>query len=411
MIRMIKRGVVPSLFLFFFVLLNSFFVLGLGVSPGRVTLSYVPNYLYEGGACFGTHGIEHLELGTGGEFADNVKFLNSDDNQFYPAEQGCLKYTLKMPANIDTPGPHRTVIYATEIPEEVSGTIVAVVRVEHQIDIVVPYPGKYLVITGFVAQNSDAGATVPITVDLVNRGNETVMGVQGTVTIYDYQMNQIGSLKTSSAKNIEPEQTRQLTASWDSGNYKQGNYHAEVSLVYDTNTTSSKTDFKLGGLDVSLIDYSKEIIIGGIKLFTAVADSIWSETVTGVRAVVDVFNYTNSSQAITSFETLTRDIPPWGTENLRGYLDTTDLNLGVYDLKITLYFENLSKVYDKNLSIIKEPPKPGEKKSKSLWKTLGGVFTTKVMLILLGILLLLTLGVLIYVLLPKRKKEKEPKLK
>jgi hypothetical protein len=403
-----RRGVVSSLFLFFIILLNSFFISGLGVSPSRVTLRYVPNFLYEGGACFGIQSIGHLELSPGGEFADNIKFLNSDDNQLYPEEQGCLQYTLKMPAVIDKPGPHRTLIYAIEVPDETYGTIFAIVRVEHQIDIIVPYPGKYLEIIGFQAQNRDAGATVPITVDLINKGNETVDGVEGTVLIYDYQMNLIGTVKTNTAKKVEPEQTRQLSANWDSGDYKQGNYHAEVKLVYEINSTSAKTDFKLGGLDVSLIDYSKEIIIGAIKPFFVIADSIWSETVKGVRAVVEVYNYSNSSQSITSFETLTRDIPAWGTENLKGYLDTTNLNLGVYDLKIILYYENLSKVYDKNLSIIKEPVLPEQKpKSKGLWKTLQGGFTTKVMLVMLAVLLLVTLAILVYVLVPKKKKQKE----
>lgn len=411
MARHIRRGIISSLFLFI-ILLTSFLVSGLGVSPGRVTLKYIPNYLYEGGACFGIHAISHLEVSTGGEFPDNVEFLNAEDNQLYPEEEGCLRYTIRMPANIDTPGPHRTLIYATEVPENIGGTIFAIVRVEHQIDIVVPYPGKYLVINDFTVKNSDAGASVPITVDFVNKGNETVEGVQGTVTIYDYQMNQIGSVKTTSARNIEPDQARQLTASWDSGAYREGNYHAEVKLVYDTNTTSAKTDFKLGGLDVSLIDYSKEIIIGGIKPFSLIADSIWSETVKGVRAIAEVYNYSNSTKPLTFFETLTRDIPPWGTEDLKGFLDTTSLNLGVYDLKITLYYENLSKTYDKNLSIINEPPKPEAKeKKKSFGKILGEIFTTKVMMIILGVLLIITLAVLVYVLLPKKKKEKDANTK
>jgi len=406
-----RRGFISSLFLFFIILSGSFLVSGLGVSPGRVTLKYVPNYLYEGGACFSIHEISHLEISTGGEFKDNIVLLNTEDNQLYPEQQGCLRYSLKMPSNIDTPGPHRTVIYALEVPENVVGTIFAIVRVEHQIDIIVPYPGKYLVVTGFTAKNSDAGTVVPITIDIVNKGNETVNSAEGTVLIYDNSMNLIGTVKTNNAKNIEPEQTRQLSANWNSGDYREGNYHAEARIVYDINSTTSKTDFKLGGLDVSLMDYSKEIIIGGIKPFSLIADSIWSETVKGVRAIVEVYNYSNSSRPATSFETLTRDIPPWGTEDLKGFIDTTNLNLGTYDLKITLHYENFSKEYEKNLSIINEPPKQEVKERKSLGRILGKVFTTKVMMIMLGVLLIITLAVLIYVLLPKKKKEKEPEYK
>jgi hypothetical protein len=405
-------------FLFFFifitslvlVILGSSFVLGLGVSPSRVTMRYVPNanYVYEGQACYATNAYGHLELSQGGEFQENLKFTNAEDNQFYPIEQGCLTYTYRMPNIIERPGTHRTVIYATEVPDESSGMINAVVRIEQQIDIFVPYPGKYLEVIEFLAKNNDAGADIPFKASVINRGNETVEQAQGTISVYDYQMNLIDTIKTNNAKKIVPDETRDLTATWDSGDYKQGNYHALIKITYDDGLeVNSTTDFKLGGLDVNLMDYSKEIIIGGIRPFEAVADSIWSETVRNVRAYVEVLN--SSGIVLASFETLTRDIPAWGTATLRGYLDTTSLKLGVYDLKINLSFENLSKTYYKNLSIIKEPEP--EKPKKDLWKTLGAIFTAKVMLIIFGVLLLITMTILVYVLLPRKKKVKEQKQK
>lgn len=407
------------LFLFFFispliiVILGSSFVLGLGVSPSRVTMRYVPNanYVYEGQACYATQAYGHLELSQGGEFQENLEFLNAVDNQFYPLEEGCLRYNYRMPNIIERPGTHRTVIYATEVPDESAGMINAVVRIEQQIDIFVPYPGKYLEVIEFLAQNNDAGANIPFKASVINRGNETVEQTEGTISIYDYQMNLVGTIKTNNAKKIVPDETRDLTATWDSGDYKQGNYHAFIKITYDGSLeVNATTDFKLGGLDVNLMDYSKEIIIGGIRPFEAVADSIWSETVRNVRAYVEVVGKINNSETVlASFETLTRDIPAWGTATLKGYLDTTSLKLGVYDLKINLSFENISKMYYKNLSIIKEPEP--EKPKKDLWKTLSGIFTAKVMLVIFGILLLVTVAILVYVLLPKKKKGQEQKQK
>jgi hypothetical protein len=404
-------------FLFFFifitslvlVILGSSLVLGLGVSPARVTMRYAPNsdYVYEGQACYATAGYGHLQLSKGGEFQENLKFINAEDNQFYPEERGCLEYTYRMPDIIERPGTHRTVLYATEVPDESGGMINAVVRIEHQIDVFVPYPGKYLEIVEFLGQNKDAGADIPFKASAINRGNETINQAQGTISIYDYKMSLIGTIKTNNLKNIEPDQTKEFTASWDSGDYKQGNYHAFIKITYDDGLQiNATTDFKLGGLDVSLVDYSKEIIIGGIRPFEAVVDSVWSETVKNVRAYVEVLN--SSGDVLTSFETLTRDIPAWGTATLRGYIDISNLKLGVYDLKINLSFENLNKMYDKNLSIIKEPET--EKPKKDLWNIIGTVFTTKVIMIVLGLLLLITIAILVYVLLPKKKKEREQKI-
>jgi len=389
------------------ILLNSLLVQGLGITPSRVTLKFVPNYVYEGEVCFQISGFAHLNVTPGGEFKDNIVLLNAQDESFYPLDQGCLQYKLKMPASIDKPGSHRTLIYGVEVPDETSGLMVAVVRVAHQIDIIVPYPGKYLEITDFSAQNQDAGSPVPFTLSFVNKGNETVEQARATIFVYDKDDQQVGIINTGTANNIVPDQARVLSATWDSGAYREGNYHAFVELNYDDGAkNNASTNFKLGGLDVNLVNYTREIIIGQeLRKFSVIVDSIWSETVNGARVFVSVFNYSNSSEAITSFETLTRDIPPWGTETLEGYINISSLNIGQYDLKMNLSFEGITKPYDGKLSIINEPEP--EKEKKSLGQILHGIFTTKVMLIILSIALIAVLIILIYVLLPRKKHSSE----
>ena len=389
------------LFLLLLVFLISLTVQALGVSPGRVTLRYVPNYVYTGSACFSPQNNPHLKLSAGGEFADNIKFLNVENNEFY-ADQQCVEYSLKMPSFIDKPGPHRTLIYAQEIPEEVTGNIFVVVSVEHQIDIIVPYPGKYLEVW-LSAKNVNAGDVVPFTASITNKGNETVEEARGSLVVYDNNNNIIDRLQTTLARSIETEQTRTLFANWESGTYKEGNYHATVTVSYDGGANANATtNFKLGGLDVNLVDYSKEIILGGIKDFYVIVDSIWSEPVKNVRAVITVYNYSNNTEPLTNSETLTREIPPWGTETLRGYIDTSSLHLGTYDLKIDLFFENMSKEYDRNLTLIKEPVPPEAEKTK---KGLFGI-STKVLLGALGVVLLIVIIILITLFIPKKRKKK-----
>jgi hypothetical protein len=410
---MIKRSIFIrvgglALCLFLAIILNSLLVQSLGITPSRVTLKFVPNYVYEGQVCYTLGGLVHLNITVEGEFKDNLELLNVEDGNFYPLDQGCLKYKLKMPASIVRPGIHRTKILSAEVPEAESGFMVAVVRMEAQIDMVVPYPGKYLEITDFSAQNADAGKPVLFTLSFINKGIEAVDQARATILIYDRNNTQISTVNAGVAKKIEPDETRQLSASWDSGAYKAGNYHAYVELSYDDGAkNNATTNFKLGGLNADITNYTKEIIIGGIKEFYATVDSIWSETIHNVRVVVNVYNYSNSSEPITSFETLTRDISPWGTESLKGYLDTSNLKLGEYDLKMKLSFEDINKEYDGKLKIIKEPEiKP---KSKTFGQILKGIFTIKVMLIMLALLLLITIAILIYVVVPKKRKEKERK--
>jgi hypothetical protein len=385
--------------LFSFLLLGSETVLGLGVSPGRVTMTFSPNYVYEGQACYVAAGITRLRISQGGYLNDYLTLENVDENnELITTETNCVKYRLKLPPKIDEPGPHRTFIWAVEVAESSGGGIVALVRIEHQIDVFVPYPGKYLEYY-FSAGNVKAGEAAPFDVTVISKGVETVKAAQGFITIYDQNNKSLGVVNTQIERDIATDQQRTLQAKWNSSGNREGRYNATLKLVYDDITGNASAKFKLGALDIILINYTREVIIGGIREFYVLVDSIWADEIQNVRAIVSVFNYSNSAEKpLASFETLTRNIPPWGTENLKGYVDATNLSLGEYDLKMNLFFATTNKTYDGKLRVIAEP------KIKAPAKKLN-LFTTKNLLIALGVVLIVFIILLIITLVPKKKKE------
>ncbi|MFH0870438.1 MAG: hypothetical protein V1866_05275 [archaeon] len=401
------KKILLAVMLLFALAISSPDVFGLGVSPGRVEMSFLPNYVYKGQACYTLSGIERLRFEVQGDINESIKIEGLDENNdisnlMAPEVHGCIDYTMTMPASFDKPGLHIQAINAVEAPDEVSGSIFAVVKIQHQIYIRVPYPGKYIEIVAFTAQNSNAGNLVPFNIVIIGKGIETAESAHGVISIYDKENNLIGTTTTKTLKNIGNEDRRELTAFWNSSPNREGNYRADLKLVYDDLTNNATTTFKLGGLDVNLLDYSDEVIIGGIKEFSMVVDSTWSETVKNVKATAAVFNYSLSKdQPITVVETISRDIPPWGTDTLKGFLDTSLLQLGNYTVKINITYENNLKEYEKPLSIIKEPPVPKAKKSNAG----GGIFSTRTLLMGLGGALALLLIVLIIALIPKKKKQ------
>jgi len=404
-VKMTKK-ILLTVMLLLTLAISSSDVFGLGVSPGRVEMSFLPNYVYEGQACYTLSGIARLRFEIQGDINDSIKIKGLDENNeisnlMTPEIHGCIDYTMTMPASFDKPGLHIQAINAVEVPDDVSGSIFAVVKIQHQIYIRVPYPGKYIEILAFTAQNSNAGEMVPFNIVMIGKGVETAKTVYGLISIYDKDNNLIETTTTKTLKDIANEDKRELTAFWNSSPNREGNYRAELKLIYDDLTNNATTTFKLGGLDVNLLDYSDEVIIGGIKEFSMVVDSTWSETVKNVKATATVFNYSSSKDApITIVETISRDIPPWGTDTLKGFLDTSLLQLGNYTVRINITYENNLKEYEKPLSIIKEPPAPEAKKSKT-----GGFLSTKTLLIGLGAALLILLIVLIAALIPKKKKQ------
>ncbi len=390
----IKRGFSVIMLIFFFFIINALVVSALGVSPGRVVLKFEPNQVYEKDLCFRPEGNPHLEIDKVGELAQYITL--EEEEIFIEGEWGCIKYTLEMPASFDKPGKHTANIRGAEIPPGGVGMFVARVRINHQIWVLVPYPGKYLEIDYFRATNVEAGEEVAFEAGVTSKGNQTINNAKGLILIYDKDKKLVGSVETNIITGLGNEEKGTLYASWDSGNNVHGNYEAALIVAYNGEKSNATTNFKLGGLDVELLNYTREVFIGGIRPFYLLVESIWSEDIPNLKAIVSVLD--NNSNEITSFETLTKNLPAWGGVTLDGYLDTQPLSLGTYDTKMTLFFEDLTKEYDGLINITEEPEEEPETKEKSR------ILTIKTVMIILIILIVIMLVVLVYILIPKKKK-------
>ncbi|MBW2991067.1 hypothetical protein KY348_05185 [Candidatus Woesearchaeota archaeon] len=386
-----KRFLIILCLVFFF-LTGISLVLGVSVRPGRIVIPFEPNGVFKGTVYFGTGGrTPHLGISSSGEFEVII-----DKTELYCNKEPCsVNYTVIMPESFDTPGLHRAKIKAGEIfDEKREGMIITVVGISMLIDVEVPYPGKYLKFNSFKAVNKEAGEEIPFTAVLVSKGDQVINSAKGVINIYNRFDEIIGTISTNTLINIQPGDKIELTAGWDSGTYEKGHYHSFIDVIYDGLKTNKTTSFKLGGLDVELVNYTKEIIIGGIKPLDLFVESLWSERISNLKAKVTVLD--NESKELTSFETLTVSLPAWKSTVLKGYLDTEMLDINDYNIRITLLFEDIAKDYDRLISII-EPP--GEKEKKS-------IFTAKNVLIASAILLIIIL-LIVYLVISKKKFKKE----
>lgn len=388
-----------STLIFILVIFGSTLVSGLGVSPSRVTLDYVPNYVLEQDVCFVIHQNAHLRVQAGGAFADYVEITGVDKNSEKTITDGdnCIHYKLTLPEQYENPGRQRTVINAVEVaPADLSGNINVVVSIQHQIDVIIPYPGKYLEITGFQVQNVNRGDMVPITLSVKNRGKEMVGEALANIFFFNSSRDQVAFFEKKE-KLIAPLEDRSFSFEWDSEGNPEGRYFAEAHLVYDDLHANASTKFILGGLNVELVDITQEVLYGGIKPFNLAVESLWSEPFESVNARVDL--YDNKTGFLTGFDTLTRKLGPWGIENLAGYLDTDATGLGDFRARITIRYDGEIKVYERTISV---KPEPEPEKAKP---NLSSLFSRTNLLMLLMGLAILVLLIVIYTLIPKKKEK------
>jgi len=327
--------------------------------------------------------------------------MDKETNMLISADK-CIIYKFTAPDTISTPGLHRTVIGAKEVPADYFvSQFNVLVRVEHQIDIFVPYPGKYLE-TNMLAPNSEANTIVPITVTSVSKGNKTIDAAWAEIKILSSNGKELAKLVSQTEYDIKTDEQRNFAVHWDSTGLPVGRYDATAKTHYDGFVSNSSATFKLGGLNVDIIGYSENVTFGGIKPFAVWVESIWSEPITDVKATVTVYKKDNHTTALESFETLTINLNPWDGGMLGGYIDTDKLGLGEYDIEINLVFAGGTNSQKGTIFIV-EPPKPA--KVKKDW--LGSLTSTSVLLTALGLLLIIILAMVTYILLPKKKKDKQ----
>ena len=377
-------------------------VSGLRISPPRVVLIFEPNMVYEGGVCFVPEGNPHIELDVVGDLVEYITLEKTE--MIITGESGCVGYTLRLPESLDRPGMHQALIRGAEVPPEAARDfIVARVRMNHQLRVLVPYPGKYLEINSFQATNAEAGETIFFEAHVTSKGEETINFAKGTIMVFDRDKKQIGSVTTNTLSNLKNEDKGILRAQWNSGNYEKGNYEALLVIDYDGLKTNASARFKLGGLDVELINYTREVYLGGIKPFYVIIESIWSEEIPVAYANINVIG--NESKSLTSFDTLTKSIPAWGDVLLQGYVDTDALGLGSYNATITLFFSGLNKTYDAQFSVVETPPPEKEQGKGFLARIMSGPVILQITLVVLLLLLLIVIIWLITLIVPKKKKQ------
>ncbi|HHE36224.1 MAG TPA: hypothetical protein ENL16_00230 [Candidatus Woesearchaeota archaeon] len=393
-----RKNIFSLLIILSLVLLgNTLISYGVSVSPGSVRIDFIPNYVYKGTARLGTGGrTPHLGINT---TADGFKIIVDKKELRCDVEPCEVNYEVVMPSSFDTPGVHKGYITASEIFDEPQTSQINVrVHIRMPIYIRVPYPGKYLEFSSFKATNKEAGEKIPFEAVLISRGDEVINSVRGLIFVYDRFDKLIGEVSTNSVSDVQPGEKVNLFGVWDSGDYEKGRYHASIIVYYDGKQANRTTNFKLGGLDVELVNYTREVVIGGIKPFQVVVESIWSETIPNMRAKVSVLD--NESEEITSFETLTKKLPAWGSVVLPGYLDTSLLSIDDYNISTVLFFENLTKEYEGVVSVVEEP---SEKEGRGPG-FLSRVFTIRNTLIALIVLLIIILCFVVYLLVFSKRK-------
>lgn len=344
-----------KLFICLIVLVTSIFLiqntLAIGVTPGLKSIDFEP--ALERTVDFSVVNSENKNMNVviyvQGELNESIYL--SENSFFMKSSESSrqLQYTVKLPSKL-SPGSHTADIVVMQLPEKSEsgqafvGTALAVVS---KVNIVVPYPGKY-VESELSVNNAGQGGDATIVNIVTSRGNLDIVSVRSNIDIYNSLYEKVATLNTEEI-SLSSGERAELVANWKAG-VPPGTYKAVVTLIYDGETTKLEKQFNVGQNDLELQEVSvRDFTLGGIAKFEMLVENKWGEEIKNVYAQTEVFD--NSGNVMADFKSPTYDLPALTKKVLTSYWDTGGVSEGTYDASIYLKYGEKSSQKDLKVKV------------------------------------------------------------
>lgn len=350
----------------------------IGISPDSIRIEFEPNF--EKSYTFRTERAENVGIAIEGDLA---KYVTVEKNDI--AKDGTFVIKVKLPAEIETPGKNLIFIGITESGRG-GGMVSGIASIRTPIDIRVPYPGIYAEIA-FNVNDLNINETANFAVTINNLGKKDIGSAKAVIDVVDINAMLVEKLFTEErAVNVNTKET--LEAFFNASRHTAGVYKASAHVTYADRSQDLESTFKIGTLNIEIINYTKAFFKGKIAKFDIEIESGWNRKIDNVFAEVRVFNNTKE---ISSFKTVSVSLEPWEKKKISTLWDNEGLGEGTYDVEVNLLYEGKTAKIAGKIEIIE----PKEEMSFKQYLT-----ATNLLIAVVALLIIINMVVLF----KKRKK-------
>lgn len=313
----------------------------LGISPGRKTIDFEPNL--EKDITLTVYNSEDKDFTAAifvrGELGNYIELAETELK--FSSEEGekSFNYKIKLPEKIDKPGSHQAEIVVREISETEEGkdiVIGALVAVVSQLEVKVPYPGKYATANLDIV-NTKPNEEVKFFIRVSNLGEEDIENARAKIIILDRNNNEVAKINTDS-KAIKSKDRKELIGKW-TANVSLGEYKAVTVVYYDDLETIIESTFIIGNFFTKLLDISvKNFRLGQIAKFNILVENLANREIKETAAQLLLFD--ENENKIMDTKSTPVNVGALSKKELIAYWDTENVKEGAYPGKIILGYED-----------------------------------------------------------------------
>ena len=331
-----KLGIV--LFLVFTLLIEN--VIALGISPGKKIIDFEPNL--EKDITLTVFNSEHRDFTAAifarGELSNYIEIQETKLKFSSQDNEKSFNYKIKLPEKIDKPGQHYADVVVREISEAEEGkdiVIGALVAVVSQLEVKVPYPGKYAT-ANLDIENAKPNEEVRFFLRINNLGEEDIGDARAKITIFNKKNKEVAQI-TTDATSINSKERKELTAKW-TANASLGDYKAVAVVSYDDLETTAESNFIIGDFFLKPLDISvKNFKLGQIAKFNILVENLANRELNDTAAQLLLFD--ENENKVMDIKSTPTEIEAFSKKELIAYWDTENIKEGAYIGKIILGYE------------------------------------------------------------------------
>lgn len=340
-----------KIFIFLMLLLLVYNVSAIGITPGKTTFDYQPGVIKK--VDFSVINSEKQDMDlvviVQGELNSSVSLSEVSLEMKASEESKTLSYVFTMPDNLK-PGYHHAEVVVIQLPKKSSSTgsfVGAALGVATQIQVFVPYPGKYAEAALNVIGPDENGEII-FAIPVISRGNQDLARVRATIDIYGLLNEKIATVNSEQISIISQER-KELVARW-TPNVSSGTYRAVATIIYDEQTLTLESQFNVGSplLKIQEVEVN-DFRLGEIAKFEFLVENKWSQTISG--AYLQMLVYDASGQTIADFKSQTYDAPALQKIVMVAFWDTAGIRKGTYSSSAFLKYGSNSLREDLKLEV------------------------------------------------------------
>lgn len=349
-IKIKKMAMILAVLTLLITLINA--VSAIGVAPARKIVDFEPGLKTTIDLLVINN--EHKDLKAvvfaKGELSEYITFKKTLVSVSAGEAHKTISYELNLPEDIGNPGVHDAEIiimeqkildwlYGSSEKEQGSQTeISAVGAVASQLQVRVPYPGKYAEARMYIS-DADVNKPADFTIQMYNFGKERIEKAKADIEIFGATYERIATIETNEI-SIEPNNEGKLVAQW-TANVNPGVYHAVAVIEYDDKKIRLEGNFNVGKMTVEIKEIEvKDFRLGDVAKFDLLLENRWNEMIPNIYA--DLMVMDKKGSILTKFKTESIDINAMSEGKIRAYWDTEGVSIGAYDIMVVLNYADKS---------------------------------------------------------------------